>query len=57
MKCLIMLTEKFSSAFEYYLSQLVEREKCINTVESEKIIFKKENIQNKISLFSEIISG
>lgn len=51
-----MLIDKFSSAFEYYLNELVEREKCIRNVEKEKLNLEKECVESEVNLFGKITS-
>ena len=51
-----MLIVNFCSAFEYYLNLLVERDKCIKKVKSEKIKFETEQIENEENLFGKINS-
>lgn len=54
--CILMLIDKFSSAFEYYLNELVEREKCIRNVEKEKLNLEKECVESEVNLFGKITS-
>lgn len=49
-----MLIDKFSSAFEYYLNELVEREKCIKNIVNETI--KENEYVKKEVIISKVIS-
>ena len=52
--CILMLIDKFSSAFEYYLNKLVEREKCIKNIVNETI--KENEYVKKEVIISKVIS-